>query len=114
MRISDWSSDVCSSDLQSHPQHELAASQQSGFGAVLGFDVIDSEGKAGSDEAWRFMNATEWLSITANLGDTKSTLTHPASTTPGRVAGAARAAADRNSVGQGKRRSVRAKPGGRR
>ena len=79
--------------LPSHPQHELALSQQSGFGAVLGFDVVDVDGKADNNVAWRFMNATEWLSITANLGDAKSTLTHPASTTHGRVAPEARAAA---------------------
>src|SRR5690606_4304542 len=78
--------------LPSHPQHQLAASQQSAFGAVLGFDVVDTQGNSGKEVAWRFMNATEWLSITANLGDTKSTLTHPASTTHGRVAPEARAA----------------------
>lgn len=79
--------------LDSHPQHQLAASQQSGFGAILGFEVVDKAGNSDSSVAWRFMDATEWLSITANLGDAKSTLTHPASTTHGRVAPEARAAA---------------------
>jgi O-succinylhomoserine sulfhydrylase len=79
--------------LESHPQHALAASQQSAFGAVIGIEVVDTNGKDDQEVAWRFMNATEWLSITANLGDTKSTLTHPASTTHGRVAPDVRAAA---------------------
>ena len=66
--------------LKSHPQHELAARQQSGFGAVLSFDV-----KGGKEAAWRLIDATRLLSITANLGDSKSTITHPATTTHGRL-----------------------------
>jgi O-succinylhomoserine sulfhydrylase len=66
--------------LESHPQHELARSQQSGFGGVVSF-VIEGERAA----AWRIIDATEILSITANLGDVKSTITHPATTTHGRV-----------------------------
>lgn len=66
--------------LASHPQHELAKRQQSHFGAVLAFEL-----KGGKDDAWRFIDATQMLSITANLGDTKSTITHPATTTHGRM-----------------------------
>jgi O-succinylhomoserine sulfhydrylase len=66
--------------LESHPQHELARSQQSGFGGVVSF-VVEGERAA----AWRVIDATEILSITANLGDVKSTITHPATTTHGRV-----------------------------
>ena len=62
--------------LTSHPQHELAARQQQGFGGLLAFDLA-----GGQAAAWRFINATRMISITANLGDTKSTITHPATTT---------------------------------
>ncbi|MAO60633.1 MAG: O-succinylhomoserine sulfhydrylase [Alcanivorax sp.] len=71
--------------LESHPQHALAARQQSGFGAVLAIEVADSDGNADRQAAWRFIDGTELLSITANLGDVKSTITHPGSTTHGRV-----------------------------
>lgn len=74
--------------LQSHPQHELACRQQSGFGGVLAFEVA-----GGREAAWRFINATQLLSITANLGDTKSTITHPCSTTHGRLSPEAKIAA---------------------
>ena len=74
--------------LPSHPQHELAKRQQSGFGAVLSFEV-----KGGKDAAWRFIDATRLISITANLGDTKTTITHPATTTHGRLSPEARSAA---------------------
>ena len=74
--------------LPSHPQHELARSQQSAFGAVLSFEV-----SGGREQAWRFIDATRLLSITANLGDAKSTITHPATTTHGRLTPEARAAA---------------------
>jgi O-succinylhomoserine sulfhydrylase len=66
--------------LESHPQHELAKSQQSGFGGVVSFVV-----KGGRETAWRVIDATEMVSITANLGDVKTTITHPATTTHGRV-----------------------------
>ena len=66
--------------LKSHPQHALAARQQSDFGGVLSFEV-----KGGQKAAWRVIDNTRLLSITANLGDTKSTITHPATTTHGRV-----------------------------
>ena len=66
--------------LQSHPQHELALKQQTGFGGVLSFRI-----KGGKTEAWKFIDGVQFLSITANLGDAKSTITHPATTTHGRL-----------------------------
>jgi O-succinylhomoserine sulfhydrylase len=74
--------------LPSHPQHELAKRQQSKFGGVVSFEL-----KGGRDEAWRFIDATRLMSITANLGDTKTTITHPATTTHGRLSPEAKAAA---------------------
>ncbi len=71
--------------LKSHPQHELAKRQQTGFGGVLAFEL-----NGGQDESWRLIDATKLLSITANLGDTKSTITHPATTTHGRLTPAER------------------------
>ncbi|MBA4501885.1 O-succinylhomoserine sulfhydrylase [Marinobacterium marinum] len=68
------------SGLPEHPQHELACKQQSAFGGVLAFEV---EGER--EEAWRFIDATRMVSITGNLGDVKSTITHPATTTHGRM-----------------------------
>ncbi|MCK5667471.1 MAG: O-succinylhomoserine sulfhydrylase [Gammaproteobacteria bacterium] len=66
--------------LVSHPQHELAKTQQSGFGGVLSFEV-----EGGQKAAWNIVDSTSLFSITANLGDTKSTITHPASTTHHRL-----------------------------
>ena len=66
--------------LKSHPQYDLAARQQSAAGGIVSFVV-----KGGRDQAWKLIDATRMLSITANLGDTKSTITHPASTTHGRL-----------------------------
>lgn len=74
--------------LSTHPQHELAKRQQSGFGAVVSFEV-----RGGKEGAWRFIDATRLVSITANLGDTKTTITHPATTTHGRLSVEDRAAA---------------------
>ncbi len=74
--------------LASHPQHALAMRQQTGGGAIVSFEV-----KGGRAEAWRVVDSCRLLSITANLGDTKTTLTHPASTTHGRISAEARAAA---------------------
>ena len=71
--------------LASHPQHALAARQQSSFGGVLSFEV-----KGGRDAAWALIDATRMISITANLGDSKSTITHPATTTHGRITPEAR------------------------
>lgn len=66
--------------LPDHPQHALASQQQSGFGGVVSFVV-----KGGQQNAWKVIDATRILSITANLGDTKTTITHPFTTTHGRV-----------------------------
>ncbi len=66
--------------LESHPQHALAAQQQDGFSGLLAFEL-----NGGREEAWRFINGTELVSITANLGDAKTTITHPATTTHGRL-----------------------------
>jgi O-succinylhomoserine sulfhydrylase len=74
--------------LASHPQYTLAKKQQKGAGAIVSFDV-----KGGKDAAWRVVDATQLLSITANLGDTRTTITHPASTTHGRITQEARNAA---------------------
>lgn len=65
--------------LESHPQYTLARSQQRAPGGIVSFEV-----PGGRDAAWRIIDATELLSITANLGDVKTTITHPASTTHGR------------------------------
>ena len=74
--------------LKSHPQCELAATQQKLGGAILSFEV--SGGRA---EAWRVVDGCRLISVTANLGDTKTTITHPASTTHGRITPEARKAA---------------------
>ncbi len=66
--------------LESHPQHELAKKQQSDFGGLVSFEL-----KGGKEEGWRLIDATKLLSITANLGDAKTTITHPATTTHGRL-----------------------------
>ncbi len=66
--------------LETHPRHELAKSQQYGFGGVVSFVV-----EGGRESAWQLIDATRMLSITANLGDVKTTITHPATTTHGRV-----------------------------
>ncbi|MGM0983500.1 MAG: O-succinylhomoserine sulfhydrylase [Pseudomonadota bacterium] len=71
------------SGLTTHPQHELASRQQQGYGAVLGFEV-----KGGREAAWSVIDATRLLSITGNLGDVKTTITHPATTTHGRLTSA--------------------------
>ncbi|HNL36744.1 MAG TPA: O-succinylhomoserine sulfhydrylase [Agitococcus sp.] len=74
--------------LPTHPQHQLAAQQQRAFGGVLSF-VVEGE----REGAWRFIDGTKIMSITANLGDAKTTITHPASTTHGRLSAEAKAAA---------------------
>jgi O-succinylhomoserine sulfhydrylase len=74
--------------LESHPQHALARRQQSAGGAVVSFEV-----KGGRAAAWRLIDSTRLISITANLGDVKTTITHPATTTHGRISPEARAAA---------------------
>ncbi|HET7401037.1 MAG TPA: O-succinylhomoserine sulfhydrylase [Usitatibacter sp.] len=74
--------------LESHPQHALAMRQQSAGGAVLSVVV-----KGGREAAWRLIDATKLLSITANFGDVKTTICHPATTTHGRIPAAEREAA---------------------
>jgi O-succinylhomoserine sulfhydrylase len=78
--------------LASHPQHALAARQQKAGGAVLSFEVKGDAQKAKA-AAWRLIDSTRLISITANLGDVKSTITHPGTTTHGRLSPEARAAA---------------------
>ena len=79
--------------LATHPQHALAMRQQSSGGAIVSFEV-----KGGREAAWRVVDSTQVISITANLGDTKTTITHPASTTHGRISAEARAVA---GIGEG-------------
>ena len=79
--------------LASHPQHALAMKQQSSGGAIVSFEV-----KGERAAAWRVVDNCRLLSITANLGDTKTTITHPASTTHGRITAEARAA---SGIGEG-------------
>lgn len=74
--------------LQSHPQHALAGRQQGAYGGLLSFDI-----RGGKEQAWKFIDATRLISITANLGDTKTTVTHPATTTHGRISPEERRAA---------------------
>lgn len=74
--------------LPSHPQHALAMKQQKTGGGIVAFEV-----KGGKEAAWRVIDNTKLLSITANLGDTKTTITHPATTTHARITPEARAAA---------------------
>lgn len=94
MEIAKWLeqqpqiSRVFYSGLESHSQHKLASKQQKDFGGVLSFEVSGD-----MDAAWRFIDATKMVSITGNLGDVKSTITHPATTTHGRMTPEARAAA---------------------
>jgi len=74
--------------LESHPQHQLAKRQQRGSGSVVSFEV-----EGGRAAAWRVIDSTRLVSVTANLGDVKTTIIHPASTTHGRISPEARAAA---------------------
>ncbi len=74
--------------LPGHPGHELATQQQSGYGGVLAFEI-----EGGREAAFQFLNHTRMMSMTANLGDVKTTIVHPASTTHGRLSQAQREAA---------------------
>lgn len=74
--------------LPSHPQHALAMAQQKTGGGIVAFEL-----KGGQDAAWKLIDQTRMLSITANLGDTKTTITHPATTTHSRMTPEQRAAA---------------------
>lgn len=75
-----WIEHVYYPGLPSHPQHDLAQRQQKSGGGIVSFRV-----KGGQEQAWRLIDATQMLSITANLGDAKTTITHPATTTHGRL-----------------------------
>lgn len=77
--------------LTCHPQHELCKSQQRDFGGVVSIEV-----EGGKDSAWKIIDSTQLLSITANLGDAKTTITHPATTTHGRISQEERASAGIN------------------
>jgi O-succinylhomoserine sulfhydrylase len=85
-RLADWLQQqpgvgkVLYPGLASHPQHALAARQQSGFGGIVAFEL-----RGGQAAAWKLIDATRVCSITANLGDSKTTITHPATTTHGRL-----------------------------
>ncbi len=85
------------SGLPQHPGHALAKSQQSGFGGVVSFD-LDVPAQQARQAAWRFIDQLQLLSHTANLGDVKTTVVHPASTTHGRLSVAEKAAA---GIGEG-------------
>lgn len=80
LQAQPWVEKVFYCGLPDHPGYALAKRQQSGFSGVVSFTV-----KGGRAEAWAFINHTRWISITANLGDVKTTMTHPASTTHGRL-----------------------------
>ncbi|TQV67700.1 O-succinylhomoserine sulfhydrylase [Exilibacterium tricleocarpae] len=86
MTIAEWLSarpaieKVYYAGLPSHPGHALARRQQRAFGGVLSFQV-----KGDRDAAWRFIDATRLMSLTANLGDAKTTIVHPATTTHSRL-----------------------------
>jgi O-succinylhomoserine sulfhydrylase len=79
--------------LTSHPQHALAMQQQTSGGGIVSFDVKPQAGQTEQEAAWALIDATKLISITANLGDAKSTITHPATTTHCRVSAEARAEA---------------------
>jgi len=79
--------------LLSHPQHELAKRQQSAFGGIVSFDL-----HGGREAAWKLIDNTRLISITANLGDAKTTITHPATTTHGRLTPEER---ERAGIGEG-------------
>ena len=83
-----WVERVLYPGLPSHPQHALAMRQQKSGGGIVSFEV-----KGGRAAAWRIVDGTRMLSITANLGDAKTTITHPASTTHSRMTPEQRAAA---------------------
>jgi O-succinylhomoserine sulfhydrylase len=83
--------------LAGHPQHHLVGAgpqaQQRSGGGIVAFEVATADPGQARAAAWSLIDATEMLSITANLGDTKTTITHPATTTHGRLSPEAREAA---------------------
>lgn len=84
--------------LESHPQHRLAMSQQKTGGAIVAFDVAGADDAARRRNAWAIIDDSRILSITANVGDVRTTITHPASTTHGRIGADARREA---GIGEG-------------
>ena len=94
MAVADWLENhpavgrVYYPGLKTHPGHRLASQQQTGFGGLVSFEVT-----GGRAQAWQVIDSTKLISITANLGDVKSTITHPASTTHARITEEQRAAA---------------------
>jgi len=76
--------------LPSHPQHALATRQQRAGGAIVSFEVLGDTPEIQQRHAFRLINATELMSVTGNLGDTRTTITHPGSTTHGRISEEAR------------------------
>ncbi|MFA7505465.1 MAG: O-succinylhomoserine sulfhydrylase [Burkholderiaceae bacterium] len=84
--------------LASHPQHELAMSQQKTGGAIVSFELAGADDEARRRHAWALIDNSRILSITANVGDVKTTITHPASTTHGRIGAEARREA---GIGEG-------------
>lgn len=76
--------------LSSHPQHVLAMKQQGSGGGIVSFEIRPKAGQTAQEAAWALIDATELISITANLGDAKSTITHPATTTHSRITPEAR------------------------
>ena len=94
LRLADWLQSqpgvkqVFYAGLPTHPQHLLAREQQEAFGGIVSFEL-----EGGRKAAWDLIDATKFLSITANLGDAKTTITHPATTTHGRLSDEAKASA---------------------
>lgn len=84
--------------LESHPQHDLAKRQQALNGAIVSFDLLGACEAERRSAAWRLIDRVRLMSITANLGDTRTTITHPATTTHGRLSPEARA---RGGIGEG-------------
>ncbi len=76
--------------LESHPQHALAMKQQSAGGAIVSFELKGASPDQQRDRAYRVINGVEVMSVTGNLGDTRTTITHPATTTHGRISEEAR------------------------
>jgi O-succinylhomoserine sulfhydrylase len=79
--------------LVSHPQHVIAMRQQRSGGGIVSFEIKPKAGQSEQAAAWALIDATRLISITANLGDAKSTITHPATTTHSRITPEARAEA---------------------
>ncbi len=98
LRVAQWLADqpsvaqVFYPGLESHPQHELAMRQQKTGGAMVSFEMAGADEAAQRAAAWRVIDGCEMLSITTNLGDTKTSIAHPASTSHAKVDAAERRA----------------------